>query len=99
MEDLEALRLRKIKAQAAYVVARDAYHAALCAAYPFRVDDIIRSATGNLAMVTKVYVQFDRAGMIAVTQKKDGTFDMRIAALWRDEWRNPQLHSRPDAAA
>ena len=97
MEDLEALRLRKIKAQAAYAGARAAYHAAVCAACPFRVGDIIQSTDGKLAKVTKVYVQFGRARMIAVEQKKDGTFGMRTAALWRQEWDNPQLHSRPDA--
>ena len=97
MEDLEKLRSCMTEAELVYVAAAKAYRAALCAAYPFRVDDIIRSADGKLAKVTKVYVEFDRARMIAVEQKKDGTFGMRSAALWRDEWKNPQLHSRPDA--
>ena len=99
MEDLEALRSCMTEAELVYVAAAKAYHAALCAAYPFRVDDIIRSTGGKLAKVTRVYVQFDRARMVAVEQKKDGTFGMRTVALWRHEWDNPQLHSRPDAGA
>ena len=99
MEDLEKLRVRMVEAEAAYAGARDAYHAALCAAYPFRVGDIIQSADGKLAKVTKVYGRYSGVQMNAVAQNKNGVFGMRVANLWSAEWKYPQLHSRPDPAA
>ena len=92
MEDLEGLR-------EAYIAARRAYEAALRASSPFHVGAIIRSATGKLAKVTSVQVHFGKLMIAAVQQKNDGTFGRRRVDMWQLEWRDPQLHSRPDAGA
>jgi hypothetical protein len=82
-------------AHAAWLAAKAAYDAALVAAFPFRVGDIIRSTDGRLARVYAIYVSSAGPRWAAALQKKDGTFGKLDASHWRNEWRAATLHERP----
>lgn len=68
-----------------------AYEAALCKAFPFKVGDVIKSSKGLVARVERIFCWYGRAKMVAVLRKKDGTFGVREASLWRQEWANPKI--------
>lgn len=78
-------------AAAAYDAAKDAYHAALKAAYHLKVGQIIVSTKGALAKVDTVYVKYGEVRHSAVMQKKDGNFGERPVPIWRDEWKAATL--------
>ena len=93
----EADRLAVLAKDAA-TAARDAkeiYNAARCAAHPFQSGDIIKHPDGSLAKVTHLTVDWlDGIMVIAVMQKKDGTFGRRTTPQYDDGWRGAVLHKK-----
>lgn len=81
-------------------VAKAAYHAALIAASPYKVGNIVRSVKGDVAKVVRVFVKWDlaqAAQFAAVMKKKDGSWGEREVSAWRGEWINPEVigHEEP----
>lgn len=74
-----------------YHEARREYEWRLIAAFPFKVDDIIRNGNGERAKVWIVYVMHSEVHWRAIKQKKDGTFGHRIVESYTRGWRNPEL--------
>lgn len=89
--DLERLRQVVIDRGTELNNAARIYHAALMAAYPLQLGDIIESANGEQARVNALHVQYGEVKALARHRNKNGEFGNREASLWRNEWKNPKV--------
>lgn len=95
-DEIIELQTNMTTAHQNYIEARLKWQSAVIRAYKFKPGDVIRSTKGQFALVRTVDVDvLDNIKVMASPQKVDMSFSRKSIAMWRQEWIDATLATRP----